>query len=665
VKSPAEPPFLLSNLTTRCWFWLGVVVVAGLLAYSSSWQGTFVFDDWGTVAGGPLWDSGAEGWRIALASGRPVTDLSFWLGQQVLGRDPPAVHTVNVAIHLATGCLLLLLIGETWQRPVVAHQFAPAMLTPAEWSQHGWQFAGVIAVLWTVHPLTTQAVTYLVQRYESLSALLVIAALWAYGRASQGHRALVWSFIAAGFATIAIGAKQSGIVAPVLAVLYERTFCVGAWWDRVRQRGLFYVACLPAMLWALQLVIPIDEATPAASLTVVAIDAGDGRGEELYSVMNDSFAGFQYQAVSPWEYLRSQGNVILHYVRLAVVPYPLCFDYGWPVAEQPAEYLPGVLVVGIWLLTALVLWYRGSVWGFLGLAPFVCLGPTSSILPIRDLAVEHRTYLPLMFWLTTFAAVCCVYGSRAGQFRLRQRVVTGVVVSSFLIAMGLTWSRNGDYHSEARLWQTVISTAPLNARAFYNYGHRLIEDGQPVAAVNPLRRSIELAALPRNARFMTPHELGNMHNRLGTAYHAQGDYVAAKTEYQSAIQYDRSIGLPHMNLGNCLALLGELPAAEREYRIAAALLPNDAAVRLAWADLYAEQLRVEEALALYTAALERDPELHAARVNRGTLLAQAGRYAAAARDLQDALRDVPRDSPAARQILRWLTAVETALKQGL
>lgn len=665
MKSPAEPLFLMSNLTTRGWFWLGMIVVAGLLAYSSSWQGTFVFDDWGTVAGGPLWDAGADGWRIALWSGRPVTDLSFWLGQKVLGRDAPAVHTFNVAIHLATGCLLFLLIGETWQRPVMVHQFAPAMLTPAVWSQRGWQFAGVIAVLWTVHPLTTQAVTYLVQRYESLSVLFVIAALWAYGRASQGHRTLVWSFIAAGFATLAIGAKQSGIVAPVLAVLYERTFCMGAGWDRVRQRGLFYLACLPAMFWALQLVIPTNDANQTASLTVVAIDAGDGRGEELYSVMNDSFAGFQYQAVSPWEYLRSQGNVILHYVRLAVVPYPLCFDYGWPVAEQPAEYLPGVLVVALWFLAVLVLWCRGSVWGFVGLAPFVALGPTSSILPIRDLAVEHRTYLPLMFWLITAGMLLVRWAGTWRNPQSRQRSAIVLVVVTMLIAMGLTWRRNWDYQSEARLWQTVIEVVPLNARAHYNLGHRLIEDGQPAAAVAPLRKSIELSELPRNARFMTPHELGNMHNRLGTAFHEQGDYAAAKAEYETAIAYDRSLGLPHINLGNCLALLKNPEGAEREYRIAAGLLPNDAFVRLSWADLYAEQQRVPEALALYTEALERDPRLLDALVNRGTLLAQSGRYAAAVRDLEEALRRVPRNSPAATQIAQWLTVVETALQQGL
>ncbi|MBI1346109.1 tetratricopeptide repeat protein [bacterium] len=654
----------LWNLTTRRWFWLLTIVVVGLLAYSSSWQGTFVFDDWGVVIGGPWWNSGAEGWRVAISSGRPVTDFSFWLGQELWGRDAAAVHIVNLTIHLLTGCLLFLTILLTWQLPVVSQHHGGDAIDAASWSADGVLFAGVVALLWTVHPLTTQAVTYLVQRYESLSAMFIVATLWAYGQALTSRRPRLWSLLAALLSTLAIGAKQSGIVAPALVLLYERTFGTGTGWDRLNRRGLYYLATLPAVIWALQLVVPRDNAVDVQRRDVISIDTADGRGTELYTVMNDSFAGFGYQAVTPWEYLRSQGGVILHYWRLAVVPYPQCFDYGWPVAEHGVEYLPGMILVGLVLLASMLFWLRGSVWGFLGLAPFIALAPTSSILPIRDLAVEHRAYLPLMFWLLLLVGICAHYVERYKERISTAGIIVAVTIVVLMAGVG-TWCRSLAYHNEATLWRTVIAVAPLNARAYYNLGHRLIEDQQPAAAVAPLKQALELATLPRNARFITPHELGNMHNRLGTAYHEQGDYVAAMSEYEQAIECDRSLGLAHMNLGNCLAILGERSRSAREYEIAAALLPQDARVRLTWADLLAEEQRYDEAIAMYTEAIERDPQLIDALMNRGTIYAQAGRYTAAARDLQDALRRLPRNSPAAVQTAKWLDAVEAAIREGL
>ena len=88
--------------------------------------------------------------------------------------------------------------------------------------------------------------------------------------------------------------------------------------------------------------------------------------------------------------------MILHYLRLAFWPHPLVLDYGWPVAQTVGEILPGAIVVGglAWRRPSMPCW-RGPAWGFLGAWFFLILAPTSSVMPLADLAFEHRMYLPL------------------------------------------------------------------------------------------------------------------------------------------------------------------------------------------------------------------------------------------------------------------------------
>src|SRR5207253_1658209 len=98
---------------------------------------------------------------------------------------------------------------------------------------------------------------------------------------------------------------------------------------------------------------------------------------------------------TPWSYLRTQAAVVVHYLRLAIVPSPLVFDYGWPQARSLAEVVPqAACLLALAVLTVVALWRRHPL-GFLGAWFFIILAPTSSVLPITtEVASEHRMYLP-------------------------------------------------------------------------------------------------------------------------------------------------------------------------------------------------------------------------------------------------------------------------------
>lgn len=638
--------------------WAGIgLLLLGCGAYAPSFAGQFVFDDHPAIVANSSLDAWATGIAAARTSSRWLGDLTFLANVQWFGRDPVGFHAVNLAIHLVTGLALFALVRWTLLRTQFTWSAPPWNVAAEQHSRWCLALAFAIAALWTVHPLTTQGVTYIVQRYEQLAACWSVLALWCYAWGSERRRPWLWNGLAAGCVMLALGSKQTGIGAPVLAALYERVFFQDSWGTRCRRRGAFYLLCLPLMGFALSGVVP--SSLPVASTPASRVEAS-GTLTSARLVENEDFAGFDYQAVSSWEYLRSQGNVLCHYVGLAAVPWRLCFDYAWPVAETASEWLPGFTAVGLVFVMGVALWCRGSPWGFLILGPYICLGPTSSIVPIRDLAVEHRVYLALAFWMALFviggAWIIARTTINARQRTRRQAAILAVLLTA---ATFRTAFRNMDYANEARLWQRATESAPQNARAYYNWGHSLLRDGFAAEAVAPLQRAIELNKLPQNQRFITANELAQNHNRLGTAWHQSGDIAAALREYDLAVGYDPGSGIIYHNRANARAIAGEFVAAAADYVKAAELLPKDAQVRCDYGNLFAQQQRHAEAVTEYTAALDRNPQLIDALIHRGTIQIEAGQLEAGYRDLRAAQQALPRQDPRLANVQQWLQVIET------
>jgi hypothetical protein len=166
---------------------------------------------------------------------------------------------------------------------------------------------------------------------------------------------------------------------PVL-LLYDRAFISGSWRELFQRRGTSFVLLL------LPLIVGAVKVLPG-----------------LLSLENET-AGFGAKSVTALQYFFSQPAVLLHYLRLVFVPVGLCFDYGWPIEDRllMGWIIPGLAIGGLFAGSIYAYWSgasRGLGWigfGFLGLAFFLILAPTSSFMPIADLAVEHRMYLPLM-----------------------------------------------------------------------------------------------------------------------------------------------------------------------------------------------------------------------------------------------------------------------------
>ena len=209
-----------------------------------------------------------------------------------------------------------------------------------------------------MHPLNTEAVSYIVQRAESLAGLFYLLVIYCLIRD--------WKLAAIAACALGMGTKETAATAPLMALLYDRTFISRS-----------FAAALRALA-----------ALSRPGGDVGDFDLGDRLGSRGLSVGN----------VAPVDYAMTQLGVIAHYVALAVWPRGLVLDYyDWPIAHGWRQVgVGGAMVAMSILLFGVALWRKPWL-GFLGAWFFVVLAPSSSVVPIfTEIAAEHRMYLPSM-----------------------------------------------------------------------------------------------------------------------------------------------------------------------------------------------------------------------------------------------------------------------------
>lgn len=536
------------------------VVSAG---YAATLSAPFVFDD-RLVMNTPA--VRALSWRTVEHTTRPLVQLSLALNHAQGGNDVVGYHAVNLLVHVLAALTLLGIAA----RALASARFDPRLRARAP------ELALVIALGWAIHPLQTESVTYVVQRAESLTGLFCLLTLYCVIRGAAASRASGW--YAAAIAACALGmlSKPIMVTAPLVVLAYDRVFLAGSVREAFRRRRMLYVGL--AATW----------------LVLVALLAGEHH-ESAGS------AGYAVRGLTVGAYLGSQPEVILRYLRLALWPRGLVLDYAWP----PATDLSGVVLPAV-ALVALLVWpcvTFGSqpAVGCMVLAFVALLAPSSSIVPIKDLAVEHRMYLALAP-LVALATVGTWELIQAANLRsaVARRVATGTTLVVLAVLTGLTIERNHDYRSALAMWTDVVEKRPANPRGHGNLGEALFDDGRVDDAVVRLRTAVRLDP-----------EYPEAYANLGLALTALGRFDEAAAAYGDSLRLDPTRVETQTNYGNLLTRRGNLSAAEQQYRTALRLDPDYAEVHFNLALVLAGQGKRGEAVAHAAAALRLRPDMEA------------------------------------------------------
>ncbi|MGD0999598.1 MAG: tetratricopeptide repeat protein [Candidatus Brocadiia bacterium] len=544
-----------------------MLLLAAVIVYSDSFHGPFIFDD------RPAIDqiSAKEPWSVwhTLIEPRPVIRATLALNYFIGGYHETGYHVGNLCIHILAALALFGVIRRTLTLPSLGGRFDEKAAA---------SLAFGTALLWAVHPLQTQAVTYIIQRMESLMGLFYLVTLYCFIRAESSPKPRAWHAAAAAACALGMGCKEVMVSAPLVVLLYDRCFVAGSFRDTLRRRWGFYLAL-------------------AATWIILARSVIEGVSPHAIS------AGFQLKEVTPFEYARSEPGVILHYLALAFWPASLCLDYAWPVANGFAEIAPGALVVGALLAATIWALVRKPKWGFVGAWFFLILAPTSSIMPIKDLAFEHRMYLPLAAVVVVIILAAYLAWERwagAGERRrLQGQFLAAILILSAAVALGYTTlQRNKDYATVMAIWSDTASKAPRNARALNNLGWQLREVGDYEGALDCLNRAIALR--PRYA---------DAYNNRAYTYASMKWFDKALDDCNMAIECRRDFATPYNNRGNLYEQLGELDKAIEDF---------NHAIRL-------------------------KPDYHQAYNNRGLVRLKLGQYQDALKDFNKSVETVPDD----------------------
>ncbi len=594
-----------------------LIVAAGLIAYGNSTAGVFLLDDDKHILNNPrvrlVWPLSET-----MAGRRPMVDLSLALNYHFGKLDPPGYHRVNLAVHIFAALTLWGVVRRTFFRNICGETVRQSATT----------LALMCSLLWVVHPLQTQSVTYLIQRGESLMGLFYLLTLYCTirGAESVGDRSwysAAWYAAAVACCALGRGSKAVMVTAPIVVLLYDRIFLSPSFREVWVRRWALYVGL--AATW------------------IVLVVSGEFRGILAWTLPSAT-VGFSYKGTTPWEYLGTQMGVIVYYIRLAFWPHPLCLDYGWPSAQgAPDVLLPGVVTVGLVVATAWATARRTAL-GFIGAWFFLILSPTSTVIPIKDPAFEHRMYLPLAALLVlVIVGLGCTRRFLVklcpSHRRLVGRASVGLVAAVIVAWMFATQRRNRDYHDDLHMWTDVLAKRPYHARGYLGLGEALYKQDRKLEAEDAFSQAARLKPGYADA-----------HYNLGNTLAENGKLQEAVEAYQNCLKWNRTHTSCYYNLGNTLKKLRRVTEAVEAYRKTLELRPSHVSARVNLGNSLMMQGRLEEALAEYNAALRFEPRHVNAHLNRGDALRRLGKFQAAAAEFQSVLALEPGNETAQKAL---------------
>jgi tetratricopeptide (TPR) repeat protein len=577
-----------------------LIVLAGLIVYANSFSGEFVWDDVDSIPNNPTlreWSSFSQ-FLVPHGKGetvtrRPLLNASFALNYALGGLNVWGYHATNLAIHILNGLLLFGIVRRTLQLPPLKARYEGAALG----------LAWAIAMLWLVHPLQGESVAYIVQRAESLAGLFFLLVLYSVVRARQSSRRVWWYVLAVVNCWLGVATKEIVAIAPLVVLLYDRAFWGGSFREALRRRWGVYLGMVAS--WV-----------PLAGLVACTYSAKVGR-------------------LDLWSYASNQPGVILFYLRLAFWPVGLCHEYSLPMAKTIGGILAPTCLLG--LLVAVVLWglVKGRGWGVVGASFFLALAPSSSIVPLMQLACDRRMYLPLAAVVTLVVLGGFALGQRlTGRFFQRGTLAVGIsLVTLAAVVLGtLTFRHNEVYQDNISLWRNIVANGRDPAWACHGFGDILAKQGRFSEAIEYYERAVRLKP-----------DYASAHNNLGVVLLNRGRLQEAVEHFEEALRLQPRYADAHDNWAAALLSMGRAEDAIAHCEAALRLNPACANAHYSWGNALLNLGRFAEAVEHYKMALEIQPTFATVHDNWGSALLRQGNFTEAIEHFKLAANSDPQD----------------------
>jgi len=420
-----------------------VLLAAVVAAWATSFAGTFQFDDWNVIVNEPRVAS-VGAWWASMPGIRPLLKLTYALGR-ASGLGLAGFHAVNLAVHAGSALLALALL-----RGVAARSGADGATARAA------PLLG--ALLFALHPVQVESVTYVSGRSSSLLGLLVLASAvtWTAGR--EAGRAWLWAGASPLLLGAALGVKETAVVLPLALVLLAAVDV---------RRPFRWRMVLPAI---------------APHLAVLAIGLAAFAASPVYDRMLRESAGLR----GPGENLLTHVHAVAWLAGQVVRVDRLVADPALPaVSSWSARVAAEALLLALALGLGLASLRRRPALAFGILWFLLWLPPAGWWWPRPDPANERQLYLPIL-------GVAWLLGLALSPWAVAGGLRRAVVAAGVLALGATTAARSLTYRDEVTFWEDVVAKAPHGARAHGNLGFALAARCRTDEAEASLRRALEL-----------------------------------------------------------------------------------------------------------------------------------------------------------------------------
>jgi tetratricopeptide (TPR) repeat protein len=527
-----------------------VAAAAALEVYSPTLRGPFLLDDLYL----PFMniDAGRLDMRVWLGM-RPALMITYWLNYQLSGTEPYSYHVVNVVLHVLTAAAVFVIARRMLERagePEARRDLLSALA------------AGVFLL----HPVQTEAVGYVASRSDLMCTLFACLALVVF--LGQGDKPIGFGRSGAVLALTACAAlsKQQAMALPAVFLLLDYFEQPESGWEGIKEN------------WRLH--APMLGGGAAGAVAV------------LRMLRSERSAGFGVEEFTWYEYFYTQCRVIWRYVRLLVLPVGQNVDPDYAISRSLLDHLSWLGLAGLLILICGAWWARKRYpLAAVGVLVFLALlAPTSSFIPIKDVAAERRVYFAMIGFLLVALEAARRWRSSA--------TLKAATLGSLLAALGWgTYQRSQVWESPLALWRDTVEKSPAKYRPRFQLAYALYQAEQceeassEFATAATLQKpdevllvdwalALDCAGHPEEAmeklrQALVIEDSGHIRAVMGMVYGKQGRSEEALRELDEAERRSPGYAIVNIYRGNVFAAGGDWEKAREQYRLAVKKEPTN------------------------------------------------------------------------------------------
>jgi tetratricopeptide (TPR) repeat protein len=595
-----------------------LIIATGFAVYFNSINVPFMFDDYDCLVKNPVIKSfdcfpdTQKVFNYSISQDlknnlilRPAAYFTFAVNYSLHGLDLFGYHIVNLLLHIGCGMLVYFLFVQLMLTPAMADEEKPdTSYLPL-----------IAALLFICHPIQTQAVTYIIQRFVPLATFFYLAALVLYleFRRASTPMSRVWMYIfSLTAAVLAMESKEIAFTLPVIIALAEFVFFRGNIVSRLvlLVPFLLTMAIIPAKL--MQLPSPVSpEKVENASSAINLVNFG---------------------GITSSDYLMTQFGVIAAYIRLLFLPIGQNLDYDFPLQLSlfklevllPLALLLMLVGTGFYLLNRSRenRLYKIIAFGIFWF--FITLSVESSIVPIADLIFEHRAYLPSVgFFISFLASASLIFNRLSGKLITQSKIAKWLLLSLIVGLSTAAIARNNLWQDDAAFWKDVVKKSPNKARAHRWLGVTLMQQSKYVPDNNDNNMLKDIVLLKAGS---------------------EKQIHAAVNAFKEAIRLEPKNPFAHLQLAEALMLQKNYDEALRSLSTASELQPASPIPYAMRGELFEAKKDIARARQEYLEAIKIDPAYHVSHLKLAGIYAKEGNAQGAIKELELVMRVFPEES---------------------